>query len=120
MKVIHKVKVHLDRRKGDVFVDVMQGDANTRVLEFALYEGGSEWPVPAGASVAVAYRRADGRKGIYDTLADGSVAYTVAGNVVTVTLVPQALAVPGNTAATVVFTDTNGGQLATFCVILRV
>lgn len=120
MKVTNKIKIYLDDKHLVPPIDVMQGDTNTRVLEFSLYEGGSEWPVPAGASVAVAYRRADGRKGIYDTLADGSVAYTVAGNVVTVTLVPQALAVPGNTAATVVFTDTSGGQLATCCVILRV
>lgn len=120
MKVTNKITIHLDDQRLMPPVDVMQCDAYTRVLECSLYSGGTAWTVPDGVSVAVAYRRADGSKGIYDTLPDGSAACTVAGNVVTAVLVPQALAVSGATFVTVLFTDDTGKQLTTFCVKLNV
>lgn len=119
MNVTNKIEIHLDDKRHLPPIDVMQGDSNTRVLEFSLYSGAEVWNVPDGVSVAVAYVRRDGAKGIYDTLADGSAAISVAGDVVSATLVPQALAVAGDTKLTVVFM-TDGEQLATFCVTLRV
>jgi hypothetical protein len=119
MKVTNKIDIHLDDLKHIPPVDVMQADAYTRILEFALYSGGQTWKVPAGVDVAVAYSGSGG-KGIYDTLPDGSAACTVAGNVVTAVVVPQALAMHGNVQLTVVFTDNNEKQLAAFCVTLRV
>ena len=120
MKITNKIEIHLDDKRVISPVNVMQGDSNTRVLEFSLYSGGTEWDIPDGVSVAVAYRRADGAKGAYDTLADGSAAISVANNVVSAVLVPQAIAVAGETKLTVVFTTAAGEQLATFCVVLKV
>ena len=119
MLVTHKIKIYLDNaHREPPPIDVMQGDANTRKLEIALYAGGKEWAVPDGVSVAVAYRGESGH-GAYDTLPDGSKAYIVASNVVTVTLIPQVTARDGKTTVTVVFTD-NGRQIATFGVLIRV
>lgn len=119
MKVVHKHRITLDERQSKIYIDVMQADANTRVLEFSLYSGGTAWNVPDGVSVAIAYCGASGR-GAYDTLQDGTVAYTVAGNVVTVVVTPQAIAMHGDTDLTIVFTDGNGKQLSPFCVTLAV
>lgn len=119
MKVIHKLTVHLDDRHIMPCIDAVQADAYTRVLELTLYSGAVAWNVPDGVSVAVAYDGASG-KGIYNTLPDGSAACAVDGNVVTAVVVPQALSMPGETKLTVVFTDGNGGQLAAFCVTLKV
>lgn len=119
MNVVHKVKMDLLHKQNTAAIDVMQGDGNARTIEFSLYSGGIPWNVPDGVSVAVAYLRPDGAKGIYDTIADGSSAVSVSGNTVSVVVVPQALAVAGETKLTVVFTA-DGEQLATFCVTLRV
>lgn len=119
MKVIHKIKIHLDDNRMLQPVEVMQGDANTRLLEFSLYAEGKEWTVPANVSVSVAYFGASGR-GAYDTLPDGSAAYTVNGNVVQATLIQQVTAVFGTTTVTVVFTDGTGKQLAAFGVPVKV
>lgn len=119
MKVTNKITIHLDDLRRMPPIDVMQGDAYTRQLEFTLYSGGEAWKVPDGVSVAVAYRGASGH-GLYDTLPNGTAAYTVSGNVVTVTLIPQVAAVRGDTIVSVLFTDANGKQLATFAVVVRV
>jgi hypothetical protein len=119
MKVTHKHKIYLDNPKSDICIDVMQGDAYTRILEFSLYSGGQAWNVPAGVAAAVAYSGSGG-KGIYDTLPDGSAACTVVGNVVSAVVIPQVLAMYGKTAVTIVLTNGNSEQLATFCVTLDV
>lgn len=120
MKVTNKIKIHLDDLRMMPPIDVMQGDAYTRELEFSLYSGSEAWEVPEGVSVAVAYHGASGQ-GIYDTLPDDTTkAYSVSGNVVTVHLIPQVAAVAGRTMVTVLFTDEKGKQLATFGVIVQV
>ena len=119
MQVTHKINIHLDDQRRMPPIDVMQGDAYTRSLEFTLYSGGEKWDVPEGVSVAVAYYGASGH-GAYDTLPDDSKAYIVDGSTVTVTLIPQVTAVHGKTTISVVFTDDTGKQLATFGVELRV
>ena len=119
MKVIHKHTIYLDRVQSNIYINAMQSDACTRVLECSLYSGGQAWDVPEGAHVEVAYEGASGH-GIYDTLPDGTVAYTVAGNVVTAVVTTQALSMPGDTELTVRFDDGNGHQLSTFCVTLKV
>ena len=47
-----------------------QADANTRVVEVSLYDGGVAWPVPDGVAAAVGYRKPDGTAGLYDKLPD--------------------------------------------------
>ena len=119
MKVLHKHNVYLDKVQSGIYINAMQADAYTRILEFSLYSGGVAWKVPQGVSVAVAYGGASGH-GVYDTLPDGSPACTVSGNVVTAVVVPQAVSMYGNTNLTIIFTDGNGKQLTAFCVTLKV
>lgn len=118
MQVTHKIDIHLDKNRLIAPVDVMQGDAYTRKLEISLYFAGEKWPVPEGASIVIGYFGASGR-GAYNDLPDGSPPYTVADNVITVTLIPQVTAAFGVTYVTVVFMDDTGKQIATFGVPVR-
>lgn len=123
MEVKHKYSIHLDRRQSDVFIDAVQGDSRTRVLEFTLYSGGQKWDVPEGADVWIGYC-GDGGKGMYSKLSeaeDAEPAYSVDGNVVTVTLIPQVTAVAGYTELNVMFrNEDTKQQIATFSVTIRV
>ena len=118
MNVTHKIKIHLDDQRLLQPIDAVQGDAYTRKLEFSLYAEGKAWEVPEGVTPYVTYRGSGGA-GIYCDL-NGEPAYEVDGNVITVTLIPQVVAVPGVTAVNVMLRDENDKQLSTFSVMLRV
>lgn len=91
-----------------------QADANTRVVEVSLYDGGVAWPVPDGVDAAVGYRKPDGTAGLYDKLPDGSEALTISENTVTAILAPQVLTAPGIVSAVIILTDDSMRQLSTF------
>ena len=91
-----------------------QADANTRVVEVSLYDGGVAWPVPDGVAAAVGYRKPDGTAGLYDKLPDGTDALTISENTITAVLAPQVLTVPGIVSAVIILTDDNMRQLSTF------
>ena len=118
MQVTHKIKIHLDDQRLLQPIDAVQGDAYTRKLEFSLYAEGKAWEVPQGVTPYVTYRGSGGA-GIYCDL-NGEPAYELDGNVITVTLIPQVVAVPGVTAVNVMLRDENDKQLSTFSVMLRV
>lgn len=80
-----------------------QNDGDCRMLEITLTAGQEAWEIPEDASVRVYYCKPDGTGGSYDTLEDGSRAWTAQGNVITVALVPQMLSVAGNVAAKIEF-----------------
>lgn len=119
MIVTHKLEMDLVRRQQSDVLWTVQGDHNTRVLELTLLENGEAWTVPEGAGVWMRYCKPDGTKGIYDTLPDGSCAWSIGENSVSVTLAPQML-----TAAGVVFAQVELVQealtLATFTVQINV
>lgn len=100
MTTLHKITLDLTGQEETPQIRVSQGDAYTRQVEITLTEGGSAWTVPEGVHGAVRYRGSDWETeeyvtGVYDTLADGTLAWSAEGNVVTITLVPQMLACPG-------------------------
>ena len=76
-------------------VDVMQDDKYSRNLEFTLNQNGMAWPIPDGTTAVVRYRKSDGTGGNYDTLPDGSLAYSFSGNVLTIALAPQVCTASG-------------------------
>ena len=78
-------------------VHAKQGESLTRAVKISLYSGGQAWTPPTGATYQVCYRKPDGKGGTYSTYqADGeNPAVTAAGNVLTVTLIPQMLEVAG-------------------------
>lgn len=103
-----------------VYVEAMQGDGATRTVAVMLRANGIRWEPPAGVDAALAYRQPDGHKGIYDKLADGSPAITVSGNVASVVLIPQMLAVPGEVQCQLVFNDSKLDRLTSFPFVLKV
>jgi hypothetical protein len=101
-------------------VPAVQGEANTRVLEVALYDNGVAWEPKDGTTAAVAFQKPDGTKGLYDKLPNGDAATTIAGSTVTAILAPQALTYAGTVLASIVFYDADMDTLATFPFTIKV
>lgn len=120
MRITHQITGELTRRETELPLDAVQGDGSTRAVKISLLENGTPWEVPAGVTAAVAFRKADGHKGLYDTLPDGTKAVTIDGSTVTAVLAPQVLSCPGEVSAAVVFYDAGLKQLATFPFTIRV
>ena len=114
MQIIHHITMDMVQPQAMLSLDGVQGDGNTRQLALNLLENGKPWNVPEGVTAAVAFRKADGTRGLYDTLPDGTKAVTVSGNTVTAVLAPQVLSCAGEVSATVVFHDGKLNQLAAF------
>lgn len=76
-------------------VSVVQGDCMSRGIIFSLYENGTPMELPDGVTPALRYGKSDGTGGVYDTLPDGSAAWSASGNTVSMILVPQVMTVPG-------------------------
>lgn len=121
MEIVHKLTMYLDQRRLVPCVDVVQCDANTRVLELTLLSGGEAWEVPSGMGVAVAFRKSDGTAGLYDVLPDGTKACSYSGNVVRAVLAPQVLTAWGKVEVAVVIQDSSTlDRVATFPVHVEV
>lgn len=115
MEVIHKLTMHLDDWRLLPCLEMVQCDANTRVLELTLMAGGVTWEVPSEMAVSVAYRKADGTAGWYDKLPDGTDACSYSGNVVRAVLAPQVLTCWGKAEVAVVIQEPSTlNQIAAF------
>ena len=98
----HKIVMDLDRAE-EKSIDVMQDDKNSRALEMHLKANGMPWCMPEGCAVLVRYKKPDGSSGAYDSLPDGTRAWSIRENVMTVVLAPQVCTVPGDVMLTVTF-----------------
>lgn len=119
MIVKTKIDMDLDRACPVRNVYAVQGDTNTRVLELSLYVNKIPWQIPPDAFAQVRYGRDDRTGGVYDTLPDGTRAWEIADNRVSVTLAPQVLAGEGQADVQVELLR-DGGSLATFSVCVQV
>lgn len=119
MKVIHKIDIHLDDCRIIPEIRAMQCDANTRALEFSLFNHNQPFNPPSIAKIYVSYRKADGTGGLYDTLPDGAAACAVTDNIITAILAEQVLTVPGKVRVAITIQIDNL-TLSTFAVQLRV
>ena len=95
MIVTHKLKMDLTHCGEMPRVDVVQDDLYSRDLAISLYQNGERWMPARGMSVVVRYIKPDGTGGAYDQLPDGTTAWRIAGNVITVALAPQVCTVHG-------------------------
>lgn len=99
MQIAHRIKLDLQSlpAASQCVIHAKQGESYTRAVEIELYSGGQAWTPPTGATYQVCYSKPDGKGGTYSTYqADGeNPAVTAAGNVLTVTLIPQMLEVAG-------------------------
>lgn len=95
MTVTHKVKMDLVHGTTASALNVVQGDCNTRAVAIILSSNTAPWPVPEGTTAAMRYRKKDNTGGVYDSLPDGTPAWSISENVVTMILAPQMLTTAG-------------------------
>lgn len=105
MIVTTKLTLDLQKACSVPTVHAVQNDRYTRLLKISLYANGEPWNIPADAYVSVGYSKPDGRGGEYDTLPDGTQAWSAADNVLTVVLAPQMLTAAGAVSASVTITQ---------------
>lgn len=119
MQVTSKIKMDLTKPELSPYVNAVQGDSYSRSLEIALYTGVHPWSIPDDASVAVRYAKPDRTGGYYDTLPDGTTAWHISGNTLTIQLAPQMLTVAGNVKVQIELIQ-GTSILSTFCLTVRV
>lgn len=119
MIVTHKIKMDLAQKDSTPCVTLMQGDTNSRRVQFRLLEHGAAFPIPEDCTVLVRYEAADGTGGAYDTLPDGTQAWELGDNTVTVAIVPQVCAAAGDVYLTVTLLR-DGERLSCFSLRLCV
>ena len=101
MNITTRVKMDLCKPDTTLHMDAVQGDAYSRSVELALYSGITAWTIPEDIKVAVRYCKSDHTKGYYDTMPDGTSAWDINGNILTVRLAPQMLTASGTVNAQV-------------------
>lgn len=118
MIITHQLTFHLDRREDTPTVEAVQGDS-AREIALSLFCGGTVWKPPADTQVALRFRKSDGTGGWYDTLPDGTTAYSISVNTVTIRLAPQVTSAAGVAELQVVLRS-GGAEIATFTTLLSV
>ncbi len=119
MIITNKVNLDLKRPSWITPIFAVQDDKYSRNIELTLTCDGIPWVVPADAVPVISYSKANGTGGLYDTLPDGTQAWTVQGNVLTVALAPQVLTLPG--AVSLAVTLIQGQiQISTFALLIDV
>ena len=118
MTITHKLSIDLTQQVCPVLVEAVQDDCG-RALALALHTNGIPWQIPRGVSTIVRYRKSDGFGGEYDTLPDGTCAWSATDNILTVALAPQVLTTAGETSLSVVLTD-GQNTISTFDISLHV
>lgn len=114
MNITQTIEIDLGLPRPPRTIHVVAGDSETRFVSVELWAHGAEWIVPDGVTASLAYQKQNGTGGWYDTLPDGEAACAIDGNIVTVELAPQVMAVPGIVQAALVLRGTDGEQLSTF------
>lgn len=105
MIITHKIDMHLDMLEQIPWIKAVQGDAWTRIVQFNLLCEGLPWEIPDGSRAVVRFLKPDGCGGEYETLPDGTSAYTISGNTVAVVLAPEVLTAEGLVMLTVSLID---------------
>ena len=85
----------LEGKEGNHWIEVSQWDTCTRHTRLALFTGPVPWVIPEDVQVRIQYRKEDGTEGDYDTLPDGTTAWTAKGNMLTLRLAPQVFTAVG-------------------------
>lgn len=91
-----KIEMDVSRNIGKFVpsIDVVQDDRYSRNIEITVLSNGTAISL-TGTSALIRYVKADGTGGNYNTLPDGTSAFTISGNVLTVALAPQVCTFPG-------------------------
>lgn len=95
MIVTNNINIDVLRQGITEVVYAVQTDAYCRKIEITVTAGGQAVEFPDDVRVRGNYRKADGTRGYYDTMPDGTDAGSVNGNVVTLAMAPQLLTAAG-------------------------
>lgn len=114
MEITHELLLDLQQIGTRQVMFAKQGDSLTRTAMIRLYDGGTEFTVPSGTILQIAYAKSDGKGGLYDKMPDGSNACTSSGNVVTAKLHPQMFTVSGLVSCELRIVASDGTQISTF------
>lgn len=118
MLITKEVTINLSYRHSSAVVDVLQGDSG-RALAVHFRNGEEAWQIPADADILMQYQCQDGTGGVFDSRMDGTPAYSVNGDTLTICLIPQICAVAGCTRMQITIMS-GGSQITTFPVEIRV
>lgn len=119
MIITNKLKLDLQNPGTTPNIHAVQNDSYSRNLEIALLSGNRPFSFPENLAVVIRYRKSDGKGGEYDTLPDGTTAWWICQNRLTIALAPQVLTTPGSVLLSVTLLA-NGTQLSIFPVRLSV
>lgn len=114
-----KLKMDLNNHTAVPVIYAMQDDRYSRNVELSLFQDGTPWAIPEDAAVLIRFSKSDGTGGKYDTLPDGTTAWTASENILTVALAPQVLTVPGAVTVTVSLLRQHL-QISLFSILLNV
>lgn len=117
--IINKLKLNLKRCGITPTMDAAQGDVLSRGLELSLFDGAKPYLLPENLAVLIRYKKADGKGGEYDTMPDGSPAWSAEGNRLTILLTRQMFTFPGSVSMTIALVS-GGTQISTFPVQINV
>ena len=95
MVITHKLKMNLEEGEVVQRLEMPLGDVNSRSIQMLLYAQQNPWVIPDNIEVLIRYHKPDGTRGEYDTMPDGSEAWSIADNCLTIFVAPQVLTVAG-------------------------
>ena len=119
MIITSKVNTDLMRPSRTAVINAVQDDRYSRNLELSLYADEVPWNIPENTHVLIRYSKNDGKGGEYDTLPDGTAAWSAEGNQLTLALAPQVLTVPGPVSLSVRLV-LEEKELSTFSILIHV
>lgn len=119
MIVTHKVTMDLLHPGQIPRITAIQDDQYTRNVEISLYSGSDPWLIPEDVSVLIYYRKNCGTGGQYNTLPDGTQAWAVQENQLTIALAPQVLTSPGLVTMAVSLISGNK-EISTFSMMIYI
>lgn len=119
MIICHKIKLDLADSRSTPRICAAQNDKYSRNLELHIYANGIPFTPPEDCRFLIRYVKEDGTFGSYDTLPDGTAAWSMEGNVVTAALAPQVCTAPGKVSLTVTFFS-GAAELSSFAILVDV
>lgn len=101
MYINHKIHMNLLESETIPTLEMVQFDQLSRRVELALYCGEEPFPIPGDCGVMIYYLRGDGVADAYNAMADGSAAWQIKENLLTLTIAPEILSEEGTAAVSV-------------------
>lgn len=114
------VSLNLQSPNISTVVYAVQNDRSARHIVAQLCDGSATWTPPTGATPVIRYVKPDGTGGFYDADDNDDPAIVISGSKADMTIVEQALTVPGDVYMQLHFYAADGTRLTSFAWILRV